>query len=65
MFQTENLQEKWQNPVLEHPELPKIGDSYRRRVRYYCHLGKPRKTTKRRSRIFGRGCSTNSTGAGS
>ena len=28
MFQTEHLQEKWQ-PVLEHPDLPKIEDSYR------------------------------------
>ena len=31
MYLTENLQEKWQ-PVLEHPELPKIEDSYRRAV---------------------------------
>ena len=31
MFQTEHLQEKWQ-PVLEHPELPKIEDSYKRAV---------------------------------
>ena len=31
MFQTEHLQEKWQ-PVLEHPDLPKIEDSYRRVV---------------------------------
>ena len=31
MFQTEHLQEKWQ-PVLEHPDLPKIEDSYRRAV---------------------------------
>ena len=31
MFQTEHLQEKWQ-PVLDHPELPKIDDSYRRAV---------------------------------
>ena len=31
MFQTENLQEKWQ-PVLEHPDLPKIEDSYKRAV---------------------------------
>ena len=29
MFQTEHLQEKW-HPVLEHPDLPKIEDSYRR-----------------------------------
>ena len=31
MFQTEHLQEKWQ-PVLEHPDLPPIADSYKRAV---------------------------------
>ena len=31
MFQTEQLQEKWQ-PVLEHPDLDKIDDSYKRAV---------------------------------
>ena len=31
MFNTEHLQEKWQ-PVLEHPDLPEIKDSYRRAV---------------------------------
>ena len=31
MFMSENLQEKWQ-PVLEHPDLPKIDDSYKRAV---------------------------------
>ena len=31
MFQTEHLQEKWQ-PVLGHPDLPEIKDSYRRAV---------------------------------
>ena len=31
MFQSQHLQEKWQ-PVLDHPELPKIDDSYRRAV---------------------------------
>ena len=31
MFQTQSLQEKWQ-PVLDHPDLPKIGDAYRRAV---------------------------------
>ena len=29
MFQTEHLQEKW-SPVLQHPDLPQIEDSYRR-----------------------------------
>jgi hypothetical protein len=31
MFMSENLQEKWQ-PVLEHADLPKIEDSYKRAV---------------------------------
>ena len=31
MFQTEHLQEKWQ-PVLQHPDLPEITDSYKRAV---------------------------------
>ena len=31
MFQTEHLQEKW-SPVLAHPDLPQIEDSYRRAV---------------------------------
>ena len=28
MFNSENLQEKWQ-PVLEHPDLPGIQDNYK------------------------------------
>ncbi len=31
MFQTQQLQEKWQ-PVLDHPDLPKIQDAYKRAV---------------------------------
>ena len=31
MYLSEQYEKKWQ-PVLEHPELPKIGDSYRRAV---------------------------------
>ena len=31
MFQTEHLQEKW-SPVLAHPDLPKIEDSYKSAV---------------------------------
>ena len=30
MFNSENLQEKWQ-PVLEHPDLPGIQDNYKRK----------------------------------
>ena len=31
MFNSENLQEKWQ-PVLEHPDLAEIKDNYKRAV---------------------------------
>ena len=31
MFNSEQLQEKWQ-PVLNHPDLPEISDSYKRAV---------------------------------
>ena len=31
MFNSENLQEKWQ-PVLQHPDLPEIADNYKRAV---------------------------------
>ena len=31
MYLSETYEKKWQ-PVLEHPDLPKIGDSYRRAV---------------------------------
>ena len=31
MYNSENLQEKWQ-PVLNHPDLPEITDSYKRAV---------------------------------
>ena len=31
MFNSEQLQEKWQ-PVLNHPDLPQITDSYKRAV---------------------------------
>ena len=31
MFMSESLQEKWK-PVLEHPDIPKIEDSYKRAV---------------------------------
>ena len=31
MFMSENLQEKWQ-PVLEHADLPKIEDNYKKAV---------------------------------
>ena len=41
MYLTENLQEKWQDLFLEHPDL-KIEDSYKEDC-YYCYLGKLKK----------------------
>ena len=61
MFQTENLQEKWQ-PVLEHPELPKIGDSYRRAVTTVI-LENQEKQLKEDRAFLGEAAPTNSTGA--
>ena len=31
MFLSENLQEKW-SPILEHSDLPEIGDNYKKAV---------------------------------
>ncbi len=61
MFQTENLQEKWQ-PVLEHPELPKIGDSYRRAVTTVI-LENQEKQLREDRAFLGEAAPTNSTGA--
>ena len=60
MYLSETYEKKWQ-PVLEHPDLPKIGDSYRRAVTCY-YLGKPRKSTKRRQRFLTEAAPTNNTG---
>ena len=61
MFQTENLQEKWQ-PVLEHPELPKIGESYRRAVTTVI-LENQEKQLREDRAFLGEAAPTNSTGA--
>ena len=61
MFQTQNLQEKWQ-PVLEHPELPKIGDSYRRAVTTVI-LENQEKQLREDRAFLGGAAPTNSTGA--
>ena len=45
MYNSENLQEKWQ-PVLKHPDLPEIKDNYKK-DRYFSYLGKPRKSNER------------------
>ena len=42
--------EKKMAPVLEHPDLPKIEDSYKLAC-YICNLGKPRTFNQRRQSI--------------
>ena len=42
MYNSEQLQEKWQ-PVLNHPDLPEITDSYKRAAVSYTHLALPTK----------------------
>jgi hypothetical protein len=61
MFQTQHLQEKWQ-PVLEHPELPKIEDSYRRAVTTLI-LENQEKAMKEDKSFLGEAAPTNATGA--
>ena len=61
MFQTQHLQEKWQ-PVLEHPELPKIDDAYRRAVTTLI-LENQEKSLKEDRSFLGEAAPTNATGA--
>ena len=61
MFQTQHLQEKWQ-PVLEHPELPKIGDAYRRAVTTLI-LENQEKSMKEDKAFLGEAAPTNATGS--
>jgi len=61
MFQTQHLQEKWQ-PVLEHPELPKIGDAYRRAVTTLI-LENQEKSMKEDRAFLGEAAPTNATGS--
>ena len=61
MFQSQHLQEKWQ-PVLEHPELPKIDDAYRRAVTTVI-LENQEKQLKEDRAFLGEAAPTNSTGA--
>ena len=61
MFQTQHLQEKWQ-PVLEHPELPKIGDAYRRAVTTLI-LENQEKSMKEDRAFLGEAAPINATGA--
>ena len=61
MFQTENLQEKW-SPVLAHPDLPKIEDSYKRAVTTVI-LENQEKAIKEDRSFLKEAAPTNSTGA--
>ena len=61
MFQTQHLQEKWQ-PVLEHPELPKIEDAYRRAVTTLI-LENQEKSLREDRSFLGEAAPTNATGA--
>ena len=49
MYLSETHEKKWQ-PVLEHPDLPEIKDSYRQR--YISYLGKPRKKLQKKTKAF-------------
>jgi hypothetical protein len=60
MFQTEHLQEKWQ-PVLEHPDLPMIEDSYKRAVTTLI-LENQEKALKEDRAFLSEAAPTNSTG---
>ena len=61
MFQTEHLQEKW-SPVLAHPDLPEIKDSYRRAVTTVI-LENQERAMKEDSAFLSEAAPTNSTGA--
>ena len=62
MFHTEHLQEKWQ-PVLEHPDLPKIQDSYKRAVTTVI-LENQEKALNEDRMMLSETAPTNSTGGG-
>ena len=61
MYQTENLQEKWQ-PVLAHPDLPEIQDSYKRAVTTLI-LENQEKALREDRNFLSEAAPTNSTGA--
>ena len=61
MFQTDHLQEKWQ-PVLQHPDLDKIEDSYKRAVTTVI-LENQEKALREDRAFLNEAAPTNSTGA--
>ena len=62
MFQTTHLQEKWQ-PVLDHPDLPKINDAYRRAVTTVI-LENQEKALREDASFLAEGTPVNATAAG-
>ena len=62
MFQTQHLQEKWQ-PVLDHPDLPKINDAYKRAVTTVI-LENQEKALKEDAAFLTEGTPVNATAAG-
>ena len=62
MFQTEQLQEKWQ-PVLGHPDLPEIKDPYRRAVTTVI-LENQERAMREDSEFLREAAPTNATGSG-
>ena len=61
MFQSENLQEKWQ-PVLDHPDLPEMKDQYKRAVTSVI-LENQEKALKEEAGFLGEAAPTNATGS--
>src|SRR6056300_395507 len=61
MYLSEQYEKKWQ-PVLEHPDLPKIGDSYRRAVTATI-LENQERAMKEDAAFLAEAAPTNSTGA--
>ena len=61
MYLSEQYEKKWQ-PVLEHPELPKIGDSYRRAVTATI-LENQERAMKEDAAFLNESAPTNATGA--
>ena len=61
MYLSEQYEKKWQ-PVLEHPDLPKVTDSYRRAVTATI-LENQERATKEDQAFLNEAAPTNATGA--
>ena len=61
MFLSESIQNKWQ-PVLDHPDLPKINDSYKRAVTSVV-LENQEKSLKEDAQFMSESAPSNATGS--